>query len=76
MVQVTFYIYNLKLDIDIDGIWEILLSILLFKRLSYLDSSFFLFKNAPTPLCLSRHKTKGQSGKNTTLTLTKILSKK
>ena len=37
---------------------------------------FFLFKNAPTPLCLSRHKTKEQSGKNTTLTLTKILSKK
>ena len=27
----------------------------------YLGSSFFLFKNAPTPLCLSRDKIKGQS---------------
>ena len=42
----------------------------------YLESSFFLLKNAPTPLCLSRDKTKGQSGKNTTLTPTKTLSKK
>ena len=41
-----------------------------------MDSSFYLFKNALTPLCLSRDKTKGQSGKNTTLTLTKILPKK
>ena len=41
-----------------------------------LDSSFFLFKNAPTPLYLSRNKTKGQSGKNTTLTPTKTLPKK
>ena len=43
---------------------------------SCLDSSFCLFKNALTPLCLSRDKTKGQFGKNTTLTPTKILSKK
>ena len=37
---------------------------------------FFLFKNDPTPICLSRDKTKGQSGKSTTLTTTKILPKK
>ena len=36
----------------------------------------FLFKNAPTPLCLSRNKTKGYSGKNATLTPTKTLPKK
>ena len=83
MVQVTLYIYiSLKLDIDIDGIWEILLSILLFKGIPYLDSSYIyiyiyiLFKNTHTPLCLSRHKTKGQSGKNILLTPTKILPKK
>ena len=43
---------------------------------SCLDSSFFQFKNVPTPLCLSRDKIKGQSGKNATLTLTKTLPKK
>ena len=37
---------------------------------------FFWFKNSPTTLCLSRDKTKKQAGKNTTLTLTKILPKK
>ena len=42
----------------------------------YLGSSFFQLKNALTPLSLSRDKTKGQSDKNTTLTLTKTLSKK
>ena len=42
----------------------------------YLGSLFFLFKNAPTPLYLSRDKTKGQSGKNITLTSTKIFPKK
>ena len=36
----------------------------------------FQFKNALTPLCLSRDKTKGHSGKNVTLTPTKILPKK
>ena len=41
-----------------------------------MDSSFCLFKNALTPLCLSRDKTKGQFGKNTTLTPTKTLPKK
>ena len=35
-----------------------------------------MFKNALIALCLSRDKTKGQSGKNTTLTPTKILPKK
>ena len=41
----------------------------------YLDSSFF-FLNAHISLCLSRDKTKGQFGKNTTLTPTKTLPKK
>ena len=36
----------------------------------------FFFLNAPTSLYLSRDKTKKQSGKNTTLTPTKILPKK
>ena len=38
--------------------------------------SFFLFKNTPTPLCLSRDKTKGQFRKNTVLTPTKTWPKK
>ena len=37
---------------------------------------FFLVQNIPTLLYLSRDKTKGQSGKNTTLTPTKTLPKK
>ena len=41
-----------------------------------LDSQFFLFKNTPTPLCLSRDKTKEQSGKNATQTPTTTLLKK
>ena len=41
-----------------------------------MGSLFFWFKNAYTSLYLSRDKTKRQSGKNTTLTPTKILSKK
>ena len=45
-------------------------------RLTCLGSSFFWFKNAPTPQYLSRDKTKRQSGKNTTLTPTKTLLKK
>ena len=52
------------------------ISILLFKGLFLFGFLIFQFKNAPTPLCLSRDKTKGQSGKNATLTLTKILPKK
>ena len=46
------------------------------KGLPHLDSSFFLFKNALTPLCLSKDKTKAQFGKNTTLTPIKTLPKK
>jgi len=42
----------------------------------YLGSSFFWFKNTPTPLYLSTDKTKGQFGKNTTLTPTKTFPKK
>ena len=53
------------------------LSILLFKKLLSLGILIlFLFKNALTPLCLYRDETKEQSGKNITLTLTKILHKK
>ena len=50
---------------------------------SFFSFSFFLFYFVcydgfyiPTSLSLSRDKTKGKSGKNTTLTPTKILSKK
>ena len=43
---------------------------------SCLESSFFWLKNTPTPLYLSKDKTKGQSDKNTTLTFTKTLFKK
>ena len=46
------------------------------RNFSCLESSFIWFKNAPTPLCLSRDKTKGQFGKNTILTPTKKLPKK
>ena len=41
-----------------------------------MGSSFFWFKNTFTPICLNRDKTKGQSSKNATLTLTKTLPKK
>ena len=52
------------------------LSILLFKGLFLFGFLIFQFKNAPTPLCLSRDKTKEQFGKNAILTLTKTLPKK
>ena len=48
----------------------------MFKGLPLFGFFIFQFKNAPTPLCLSRDKTKGHSGKNATLTPTKILPKK
>ena len=51
-------------------------SILLFKGFLLFGFHIFQFKNAPTPLCLSRDKIKGHSGKNTTLTPTKTLPKK
>ena len=51
-------------------------SILLFKGFSLFGFLIFQFKNALTPLCLSRYKTKGHSGKNATLTPTKTLPKK
>ena len=50
--------------------------VLLFKRLSLFGFFIFLVQKCPTPLCLSRDKTKGQSGKNATLTPNKILPKK
>ena len=43
------------------------ISILLFKGLLLFRVLIFQFKNAPISLCLSRDKTKGQSGKNATL---------
>ena len=52
------------------------LSIQLFKGFSLFEFLIFQFKNTPTPLCLSRDKTKGQSAKNATLTPTKTLPKK
>ena len=52
------------------------LSILLFKGLPLFGFLIFLFKNVPTPLCLSRHKIKRHSGKNVTVTPTKSLPKK
>ena len=48
----------------------------MFKGLPLFGFFIFQFKNAHTPLCLSRDKTKGHSGKNATLTPTKILPKK
>ena len=53
-----------------------LLFILLFKEFFLFEFLNFWFKNAFTLLCLSRDKTKRQSSKNTTLTLTKTLPKK
>ena len=52
------------------------ISILLFKGLPLIGFLIFQFKNTLTPLCLSRDKTKGHSGKNVTLTPTKTLPKK
>ena len=52
------------------------LSILLFKGFLLFGILILWFKNVFTPLYLCRDKTKGQFGKNTTLTLTKILPKK
>ena len=49
---------------------------LLLRGFSCWESSFFGLKNASTPLSLSRDKAKGQCGKYTTLTLTKIFPKK
>ena len=46
------------------------------KGFSYLESSFVWFKNALTPLYLSKDKTKGQFNKNITLTPAKTLPKK
>ena len=52
------------------------ITILLFKGLPLFGFFNFQFKKAPTLLCLSRDKTKKQSGKNATLTPTKTLPKK
>ena len=50
-------------------------SILLFKGFPLFGFLISQFKNTPTPLCLSRDKIKGQSGKNVTVTPTKTLPK-
>ena len=55
---------------------NIYISILLFKELPLFKFLIFQFKNASTPLCLSRNKTKGYSSKNPTLTPTKTSTKK
>ena len=52
------------------------ITILLFKGLPLFELFIFQFKKAPTLLCLSRDKIKGQFGKNVTLTPTKTLPKK
>ena len=59
-----------------NNIFKEYISILLFKGLLLFGFFIFQFKNAHTLLCLSRDKTKGQFGKNATLTLTKTLPKK
>ena len=56
--------------------YERFLSTLLFKGPPLFRFIIFQFKNAPTLLCLSRDKTKGQFNKNETLIPTKTLSKK
>ena len=53
-----------------------MLSILLFKELLWFGMDISLYKNTSTFLGLSRDKTKGQPGKNTSLTLTKTLPTK
>ena len=58
------------------SLFLLLLSILLFKGLSLFGFLIFQFKNALTPLCLSRDKIKGHSSKNATLTPTKTLPTK
>ena len=50
--------------------------VLLFKGFLLFGFFIFQFKNAHTPLCLSKNKTKGHFVKNVTLTPTKTLSKK
>ena len=52
------------------------ISILLFKKLPLFGIFIFWLKNVPTLLCLSKDKSKGQHGKNTTFTPTKTLPKK
>ena len=53
-----------------------MLSILLYKELLWFGMDISLYKNTSTFLGLSRDKTKGQPGKNTSLTLTKTLPTK
>ena len=62
--------YHVHISISIS------ISILLFKGLPLFGFLIFQFRNTLTPLYLCRNKTKGQYGKNVTLTLTKTLSKK
>ena len=73
---IDIYSFDSLIDFKVSFFFLLILSILLFKGLSLVGFLIFQFKNTPTLLCLSRDKTKGQSGKNTTLTPTKTLSKK
>ena len=65
----TTYFENLTVELY-------LYSILLLKELPVFGFLIFQLKNASTPLCLSRDKTKEQFGKNATLISTKTLPKK
>ena len=79
-----FFVFNIweriKLDwsnLNAQGIYKSSVwAILLFKGFFLFGFLIFYFKNAPTPLCLSRNKTKRQSSKNATLTPTTTLPKK
>ena len=79
-----FFVFNIweRLKLDWSNLYaqEIYKSsvwaILLFKGFFLFGFLIFYFKNALTPLCLSRNKTKGQSSKNATLTPTTTLPKK
>ena len=70
------HIYVMQLRLAFASASALLFSILLFKGLPLFGFLIFQFKNAPTPLCLSRDKFKGHSGKNATVTPTKTLPKK
>ena len=73
---IDIYSFDSLIDFKVSFFFLLILSILLFKGLSLIGFLIFQFKNTPTLLCLSSDKTKGQYGKNTTLTPTKTLPKK
>ena len=76
-IYIYIYIYILFKRLPLFGIliFFLCISILLFKGLLLFGFLIFQFKNAYTLLCLSKDKTKGQSGKNMTLTPIKTMPK-